>query len=124
MLNVFGWSKSESGLSVGVLNFTLNVSADRGENIPLSKLPTPTTEEPLLEKLRRGVSGRGRALFDATEFEEPWYKDELVVVEDEEEGVCMTGKSAVAVLVLLEAVGDFAESDVLLLLRLGVTKLV
>ena len=41
VLNVFGCSKSVSGLSMGVLNLTLKVSDERGENMPLSKLLTP-----------------------------------------------------------------------------------
>ena len=60
VLNVLGCSKSVSGLSMGVLNLTLKVSDERGENMPLSRLPTPLPS--MLVKLRSGVSGRGIVL--------------------------------------------------------------
>ena len=57
-------------MKVGVLNLTLNVSAESGENIPLSKPPTP----PMVpaENVRSGVKDRLREVLEG------WELDELV----------------------------------------------
>ena len=118
MLNVFGCSKSVSGLSMGVLNFMLKVSDERGENMPLSKLPTPPI---LLVKLRRGVSGRGRVfkvrgLLDELGMAIPMAEDVDAV------GVCVYCMGATG---LVESeVGLAVECVTGVVPRFGVTKLV
>ena len=93
---------------MGVLNLMpFNVSADKGENMPLSKLPTPPIAVPV-EKLRRGVSGRGR------EFEVPENKPVLFIIE--EVGVCVVAAKP------LDSVSVEEDCEASVVPRSGVTK--
>ena len=105
---------------MGVLNLTLeNVSAERGENMPLSKLPIPPIEAQLpLVKLRNGVRGSG-SVFEVSGLEELVNISTSLAAEEEEVGVCTATAATLVESSLVDEEASSAQVP-----RFGVTKLV